>query len=748
MKQIVQSYRTGKLAIEAVPAPADAPGCVLVRTAFSAVSLGTEGRKAATARMSIVGKARSRPDLAQQVVRSARRDGLSTTYQRVVSKLDQPTTLGYSAAGVVLSLGADVMGLSVGDRVACGGEWAAHAEVLSVPMNLCAAVPDGVELKHAAFTTISSIALQGVRQAELALGDTVVVIGLGLVGQLAVQLLKSQGCRVVGVDLDQRKVAAALSSGAEAALSRDDPGLDAAVLQASSGFGADCVLIAAGGTSTDAAALAVSLVRDRGRLVVVGGIPLEFPREESYRKELDIRMSRSYGAGRYDPAYEEAGVDYPVGYVRWTEQRNMAECLRLMLVGQLRIDALLTDVVPFVKAESVFARLATGSQADAALMLGVALDYGVDDQETAALAETEGTRRRAPTEISYRSAPKPQGRLSVGFIGAGSYACKTLLPPLVKRDDVVLEVVSTAHGATGAHAAHKFGFMTATTDWRQVIASPTVDAVFVASRHDLHGDAVVACLESGKSVFVEKPLVVHAAQLSQVVSAYDNRVTTGARNPQVMVGFNRRFAPHGAMMRELFAGRTEPMVLTFRVNAGFMEGDHWYHDPLQGGGRLVGEGCHFIDFARYVVNSHVTVVQAVALPNVGRYHDDNVSATLQFADGSLAEVLYLANGDDRLRKEYAEAHCQGISCLIDDFRRYEAYLGGKKTRDNRPQNKGHARELAVFVDAVRRDLALPFSFEDYALSTAVTLAAAESIKRHSALRMNGLDWAHAGLPPA
>jgi predicted dehydrogenase/threonine dehydrogenase-like Zn-dependent dehydrogenase len=737
MKQVVQNYKTGHLALTEVPAPGLAPGRLVVRTAFSAVSLGTEGKKVATARKTLVGKARSRPDLVQQVIRSARRDGLATTYQRVANRLDEPITLGYSAAGVVVGLGPGVTGFAVGDRVACGGEGAAHAEFLSVPVNLCAQVPAAVSLRHAAFTTIASIAMQGVRQSGAALGDAVVVIGLGLVGQLTVQLLCAQGCRVVGVDLDDRKLAAALVGGAESAYSRRAEGLEAAVAHVSGGFGADCAIVTAGGSGTDAAELAVAVLRDRGRLVVVGGIPLEFPREDAYRKELDIRMSRSYGAGRYDPLYEEAGIDYPVGYVPWTEQRNMAECLRLMDAGLLDVEALMTHVLPFADAEGMFAKLAGGGASE--LMLGVVLDYGADARDPVP-APGDAMAEDRTLEMTEHRAASPRESLSVGFVGAGSFARKSLLPPLVRRGDVFLESVSTSRGVTSEHAARKFGFATATTDWRTVVASSKVEAVFVATRHDLHADAVVACLEAGKSVFVEKPLATTPEQLARVTVAYSDRVRTGARNPQVMVGFNRRFAPHGARMREVFAGRVEPMLLTFRVNAGFMDGDHWYHHPQQGGGRLIGEGCHFIDFARYVVDSPVAEVEARTLPNGGRYHDDNVSVTLLFADGSLAHVIYLANGSDQLRKEYVEAHSQGVSCVIDDFRCYQAFAGGKKIRDKRAQDKGHTREVGIFVDAARLDRAVPFTFDDYATSTAVTLAAADSVRRRCAMRMDGLAW--------
>lgn len=439
----------------------------------------------------------------------------------------------------------------------------------------------------------------------------------------------------------------------------------------------------------------MELLRDRGRLVVVGGIPLEFPREEAYRKELDIRMSRSHGAGRYDPLYEEAGVDYPVGYVRWTEQRNMAECLRLMDAGPLDLEALMTHVVPFAEAERVFDRLAGGDAHDE-LMLGVVLDYGVDASDLVS-GPGDGLAEDRILEVTGHRAASPRNGLSVGFVGAGSFARKSLPPPLVRRDDVALESVSTSRGFTSEHVARTFGFATATTDWRSVVSSAEIDAVFVATRHDLHADAVVACLAAGKSVFEEKPLATNAEQLARVKEAYSGRVRVGAKNPQVMVGFNRRFAPRGAQMHDLFAGRVEPMLLAFRVNAGYMEADHWYDDPQAGGGRLVGEGCHFIDFARYLVGSPVTEVEARMLPNGGRYHDDNVSVTLVSADGSLAHVIYLADGS-------------------------------------------HARDVGIFVDALRLDRAVPFAFHDYATSTAVTLAAADSLRQRCAMRMHGLAW--------
>lgn len=723
MKQIVQSYRTGQLRLAEVPVPALMPGQVLVQAAFSAVSLGTEGKKISTARQSLLGKARSRPDQVQQVLQAARREGVVTTYRKVVNRLDEPVSLGYSASGIVLAVGPGVETLRPGDRVACGGEGAAHAEVMAVSVNLCARLPESVALQDAAFATIGAIALQGVRQANVTLGERVVVIGLGLLGQLTIQLLRANGCRVIGVDLDPSKVEMASRMGADRAVLRGDPNLEATVSALSNGFGADAVLITAAAVSNDPVDLAVRLSRDRGRIVAVGAVRLNVPRDACYQKELEIRLSRSYGPGRYDPAYEEKGLDYPIGYVRWTEQRNMAAFLDLLAAGKLNLQDIVTHRFPIAQAEEAY-NLIAGGRLPGPAPLGILFEYDTSKDHLQPAAQQV-------------HAPRPQqtgpvkGRVGIGFIGAGSFAGKSLIPPLVGLPEVRLVGVATASGISGEHAAGKFGFTYSTGDHGRLLADPDIDAVFIATRHNLHAEFAAAALRAGKAVFVEKPLALTRAQLTDVVAAHREANASGAQSRPLMVGFNRRFAPLFSELASFHRNRAEPMVVHYRINAGFIDGKGWVHDPDVGGGRLLGEVCHFIDLVNCLVGAPLRAVAAVGADNAGRYHDDNLSITLTYADGSVGHILYVASGDTALPKERLESFCQGSTGVLDDFVRLDTYRHGHVTTKKGAQDKGHRSEVLAFVRAARGECDAPVPFDQYVASTAAALAALESLRTGS-----------------
>lgn len=742
MKQIVQSYRTGQLSLSEVPIPALEPGHVLVQTAFSAVSLGTEGKKVITTRQSLVGKARSRPDLVQQVLRTAQREGLLNTYRKVMNRLDEPMPLGYSAAGTVITVGAGVEEFRVGDRVACGGEGAAHAEVMAVPVNLCVKVPDGVPLEEAAFTTLGAIALQGLRQAEVVLGESVVVIGLGLVGQLTVQLLKANGCQVVGIDLDSWKVALAEEMGADRAMVRADPGLEATVLTLTRGRGADAVIITAATSSSDPVELAARLCRDRGYVVSIGHVGLDLPRQVFYDKELRFSMSRSYGPGRYDPIYEEKGIDYPIGYVRWTEKRNMEAFLDLVAAGRVNLQGIITHRFKFEQAEQAY-ELLTGERHEGPAPLGILFEYDMSkDHLTPAMRRIWTTARRSERAASEHLAVRGRrSAVGIGFIGAGSFARKFLIPPLVKHPHVRLVGVATATGISGQHTAEKFGFAYSTGDYRQILEDPDVQCVFIATRHNLHAQLAIEALQAGKVVFVEKPLALNWEELDKVIAA--QRETGG----HLMVGFNRRFAPLVQEIRDFFRRRVESMAIQYRVNAGYLETNHWYHDPDQGGGRIIGEGCHFVDLIAYLVSSSIQTVYAAGMDNVGRYHDDNVSITLTFADGSVGNVLYLANGDIALPKERVEVYSQGASAVLDDFSQMYLYRQGRRKSHKRRRDKGHRAEVLAFIDAVREGKPLPTPFEACVDSTAATLAAMDSLAVGLPFVCEGSSWrVRAALP--
>jgi len=729
MKQIIQSYRTGRLELASVPAPALNSRHVLVQTAFSVVSLGTEGKKVTTARQSLLGKARSRPDLVRQVIRTAQREGIAATYSKVMNRLDEPVPLGYSAAGTVLAVGAGVEQLRVGDPVACGGDGAAHAEVLAVPVNLCTKVPDGVHLEHAAFTTIGAIALQGLRQAGGILGECVAVVGLGLLGQLAVQLLKANGCRVLGIDLDPAKVAMAERLGSDKAMARHDPNLKASVSAFSRGYGVDAVLITAASSGNDPVELAVEMCRDRGRIVVVGGVKMNVPRDACYYKELEIRLSRSYGPGRYDPIYEEKGVDYPIGYVRWTEQRNMQAFLDLLAAGKLNLADLITHRFPFDQAEQAYALL-TAERHEGPAPLGIIFEYDTakdhlsPSSQKVYTANPQSTIRNPSTSLRT----SPQSAIGTGFIGAGSFARKSLIPLLVKHPHARLVGVATATGISGQHAAQKFGFTYSTGDYRQILDDPDIHAVFITTRHNLHAPLAAEALRAGKAVFVEKPLALTKEQLADVAAAHQESAIRSPQSAILMVGFNRRFAPLTQEMRRFFAGRIEPMVIHYRVNAGFIEGKHWVHDPEEGGGRILGEACHFIDLLIYLTGVPVRGLYAVGMDNAGRYRSDNVSITLTFADGSVGIVLYLANGDPLLPKERVEVFCQGATAVLDDFCRLEHYRDEQRTVKKGVQDKGHQAEVHAWIEAVRQGGPSPIPFNEVVLSTLTTLKVQESMQ--------------------
>jgi len=658
MKQLVQDFKTGELKVVDVPPPVVAPGELLVRNAFSLVSAGTERSTVEMGQASLLGKARKRPDLAKQVLNTLKREGLAATINKVQSRLDQWKALGYATAGTVLEVGEGVTEFAPGDRVACGGQdRASHAEIVAVPQNLCAKVPEGVALEHAAFTTLGAIALHGVRQADVRLGETVAVIGLGLVGQLTVRLLRAAGCRVVGHD---PQVEAMTLAGVEAG----EPDI------------ADAVIIAAATASSEPLELAAQLCRDRGRVVLVGQTGTEIPRELFYRKEIEFRLSRSYGPGRYDPVYEDKGVDYPIGYVRWTEQRNMQAFLDL----RLNLAPLITHVFPIDDALKAY-DLITGTRADH--FVGVLLKY-------------VGATHASPLQVSRPVAVAP---VVLGVIGAGNYAQGVLLPPFKANKDVTLATVCTATGAKAEKAREKFGFANATTDWRTVIADKAINTVLIATRHNLHAEIGAAALRAGKTVFCEKPLCLSEAELEEILKAGSDRL---------MVGFNRRFAPFAAEVRKL----VPPLVMRYRVSVQPLPRGSWYLDPEVGGGRVLGEVCHFVDFLQFAAHSKPVRVYAQG------FGADNVQVSLRFADGSVGSVEYFDVADASLAKEQIEIFGGGKHLVVTDFR-----------------DKGQAEEVRRFVEAVKAGGPMPIPFEEIVASTRATFAILESRRTGQAVTL-------------
>lgn len=702
MKQIAQNYKTGELKLIEVPAPRCRAGGLLVRTAFSAVSTGTEMMKVTEGRLSLIGKARARPDQVAKVVRSVRQQGLIATYQKVMNRLDSYTPLGYSCSGHVVEIGEGVSGFSIGQRVVCAGnQYATHAEYNWVPVNLCAAVPEGAALDQAAFTTIASIALQAMRQSEIRLGETACVIGLGLIGQIMVRLLRSAGVVVVGLDMLETRCRQAEAAGAAAcavAAVEAAPAFRARIDELTSGHGVDCVFITAGSDDPGLAAQAAALLRDRGRIVDIGKCTLNLPWNEFYDKELDVRFSRSYGPGRYDPLYEEAGVDYPIGHVRWTEKRNMEAVLTLLGDGRLDFASLVTDSVPFETAVSAFERMSTGSAG-----LGMVFSY----------------RSEAPlsTRMIYRPvAALRRGRIRLGVIGAGNYASSMLLPQLAADDRVDLVEVVTNTGLSGATAVRKFGFARASTDKGALLAADDIDAVLIATRHSSHADLAADALRAGKAVFVEKPLALDRLSLERVIQAVRD---TG--NDRLMIGFNRRFSPLLKNLRESFAP-TGPQVLQYRVIAGPLEKSSWYLQSETEGSRFAGEGGHFIDVLSWWLGADPVRVTAVA----AGADADNLAATFSFADGSIASLNYLTGGDPRVPKESIEISTTTGFAAFDNFSNFELWQAGRRTSKKGRLDKGQHPMLDAFVSAVIAGRAMPISFDSLVATTRATLAVQES----------------------
>lgn len=691
MKQLVQDFKTGDIKLVDVPSPALLPGCILVRNTCSLVSAGTERATVNLAQQTLVGKARSRPDLVRRVIQTVKREGLSAAVRKVQSQLDQWKTLGYSCAGTIIEVGEGVTGLSVGDRVACGGQdYASHAEEVVVPQNLCAKVPEGVALEHAAFTTLGAIAMQGVRQADARIGESVAVIGLGLVGQLTVQILKAAGCVVLGIDVSAEACELATRCGCDAVATRTSGDIERVAARLTNGFGVDAAVITAAAPTNDPIELAAKICRERGRVVMVGVTGMELPRDLFYEKELEFKLSRSYGPGRYDPLYEEKGVDYPIGYVRWTEQRNMDAFIQLLASKRVDVALLTTHTFAIGDAPKAY-ELITGKTYER--VVGVLLKY----------PGREGQRTTQDTRVASGSSAARHSSVVLGVIGAGHYAQGVLLPQFKASGDVTLRTVCTATGVKAEKAKEKFGFETSTTNWRDVLADKAVNAVLIATRHDLHGEIVVEALRAGKTVFCEKPLCLEAGELDDITS-----VIQKSGNARLMVGFNRRFTPFAERVHEL-AG---PLVMRYRISVQPLPGDHWINDPATGGGRILGEVCHFVDFLRFAARSRVVSVFAQG------FGGENVQVALRFADGSVGSIDYFNVADAELKKEHIEVFAGGKHLIEDDMR-----------------EKGQAEEVRRFLYAVKSGGPMPIPLEEIVDSTRATLAVLESIRTGRAIEL-------------
>lgn len=709
MKQVIQSARTGRLALKEVPAPKVRAGHLLVRTRASLISAGTERMTVAFAQKSLVGKAQARPDLVRKVIDKARRDGLAATARAVLARLDEPLPLGYSAAGEVVAVGAGLEGVfRVGERVAIAGAGLAnHAELNVVPRHLAALVPDGVTDEQACFATLGAIALHAVRNAAIGLGDVVAVVGVGLVGQLAAQFLALSGARVLALDYDPARLDLAKRLGAEAAFNLADGGLAEAVAALTQGRGCDAVVIAAATEKSEPFETAAAIARDRARVVVVGKTGTEFSYNEFMKKELTIVTSRSYGPGRYDADFETRGMKYPEGWVRWTETENLAETLRLMAPAaprRLDVLALISHRFPLDDAEAAYA-LVTGGEPH----LGVVLTY----PETAKVV-----RPAFP-------APKPAAKdvCVLGMIGAGAFARSVLLPEIKSIAGVELHTIATQRGASAEHSRATFGFRHAAADEDAVLDNPAITAVVIATRHDSHAALTARALRAGKTVLVEKPLALSLDDVNQVIAARNGSAAF------FQVGFNRRFAPLALRLRERLAAHAGPKVLLLRVNAGAVPAESWVHAPEEGGGRILGEVCHFVDLARFFVGAPIAGVSAEAARVTSGAADD-VTVALRFADGSLATVAYTARGDERAGKERFEAYADGATYVLDNFRSLAISAHGRSRHENArgAPDKGFRGQLSAFVRASRAGGPAPVDESELIETSVATIAVMESLR--------------------
>nr|WP_202539653.1 bi-domain-containing oxidoreductase [Streptomyces sp. SID8379] len=696
-----------------VPVPGCKPGGVLVRTGYSLISTGTEMMKVSEAGMSMLGKARSRPDQVAKVMQSVATNGVPATYRKVMGKLDSYTPLGYSLCGVVEQVGAGIDDVKVGDLVACAGnEHALHAELNWVPRNLYTPIPDGLAPRHAAFGTVGSIALQGVRQGESQLGEVALVIGLGLIGQLVVQLLTAAGVRVVGADPDPTRCELAESLGAVACGDPGSAAVESAVAELTEGHGADQVYLAAGGGSNQPVELAAHLSRDRGRVVDIGKCSLNLPWNAYYEKELDVRFSRSYGPGRYDPEYELEGRDYPIGYVRWTERRNLACFLDLVARGRVDVEPLISHVSDFDDAVETYQRLKDGELKAVAVLFRYPDQKAQGETEAAApVVAVPAVKRGGATPAPVRAATTP---VRLAFVGAGNYATSMLLPHLAGRDGVELSTVVTTTALSAANAQRKFGFAEATTDLDAVLGDPAVDAVFVVTRHSSHAELTRKALLAGKAVFVEKPLALTEDELASVLAAVEE-----SGNDRLQVGFNRRFSPLLREAKQRFGVRTGPASLRYLVNAGRLQHGSWYLQQGTEGSRFAGEGGHFIDTASWLLDDDPVSVYAIAPTG-----NEDLQVVLRYADGSTATISYVTTGAPGFPKETLDLVADGKVLRLDDFVRASVY-GRKKwvsSRLPKARDKGQETELAAFVKAVRGGGPMPVPLDSLVATTAATLA--------------------------
>ena len=705
MQQLTQKLGSGEMLIQDVPYPQLGKGMVIVKNHYSIISAGTEGSTVSAARKSLIGKAKERPQQVNQVIDTFKKLGPTQTYRAVMKKLDSYSPLGYSCAGEILEVGEGITEFTVGDKVACAGVgYANHAEIVSVPKNLCVKLDSSVNLKHAAYNTLGAISMQGVRQADLRLGESCVIIGLGLLGQLAGLILKASGVTVIGVDVSDAAVKKSIENNVvDIGIIRNAVGIEQQILNATNGFGADAVIIAAATTSLDPINFAGAITRKKGKVIVLGAVPTGFDRDPFwYRKELELKMACSYGPGRYDLNYEEKGIDYPLPYVRWTEKRNMEAFQKLISTGRINIDHITTHEFPFERAKEAFDLVLSKIEP----YTGIALKYDTG---------REILKDKIPT-----SEPQEISKINISFIGAGSYAQGNLLPNIPDSENITKVGVLTNTGTTSKRVAEKFRFQFCTAKEGDIFDNKT-NTIFVATRHDSHGSYVLKSLESKKNVFVEKPICLLESELESIIEASFKSKTA------VMVGFNRRFSPLTSKLKSAFG--SNPMTMIYRINAGAIPVESWIQDLEIGGGRVLGEVCHFIDYLTYINGSLPTKVSATALP-AATQTNDTLNILIQFENGSSGLIAYYANGSKSMEKEYVEVFSAGRSAKLTDFRELKIYGRGKVNKEKLfNQNKGQREMISAFLNGLLTDGKAPIAFEEIVAVTKASFRTLESIKR-------------------
>lgn len=705
MLQIVQYQKTGEISIIEMPKPECIEGGILVENEYSLISAGTEKTSIINAQGSLIERAKKQPDQVKLVLDTIKKQGIASTIERIKSKLESYKSLGYSSAGRVIQSKTDAF--SIGDRVACAGAgYAVHSEIITVPKNLAVRLPENVDFKQACFTTLGSIALQGVRQADVRLGETVAVIGLGLLGQLTVQLLKANGCRVAGLDINEELFIRAIENGCEATYLSQIDNIDK-ILAFTNGYGFDSIIITASTYSNDPLELALQIARKKGSIVFVGSVGMNVPRSPFYEKELNLKISCSYGPGRYDPLYEEYGIDYPYSYVRWTENRNMQAFVELISSSKIKVNSLIThifDINESIKAYDIV----TGKLKEN--FLGILIHYPKRENKLINFIKNSKVKEKIST-------------VKIGFIGAGTFAQNYLIPHL-KENDVNLVAVSTSTPVNAKSAAEKFGFKYSTTDSDKLIENKEINTIFCATRHNSHYHYVIKSLINNKPIFVEKPLCVNANELLEIEKQYS------ISNSGIMVGFNRRFSKPFQDIFDYFKQRSEPLSILYRVNAGSLPKTNWIYREEQGGGRIIGEVCHFIDCMIFLSQSLPVIVYAISHSSNNNKNNnrDNVAITIKFSDGSIGSIEYFSNGDPSFPKEYCEVFCESSIAIMDNFKKVEIVRNGKSKIYKYDGKKGHKEEVLSFIKSLKDGTPMPISFKELKAVTLTTFKINESLE--------------------